>query len=158
MLVEEAPSISAGRARRHLYTRRGPSKAYRLLDRVLRRALGVGLEQAYLTSLVKCPAPGMGEPREDQLSACRPFLDEEQRMVAPRLLIALGRNVSRRLVDPGISSIGRGRGVLVRRLDGVLVVSTYHPAYALGRGLEEEMVEDLARAARELGAASGQTG
>jgi uracil-DNA glycosylase family 4 len=158
MLVEEAPSMSAGKVRRHFYTRRGPSKTYRLLDRVLMKALGVGLDQAYVTSLVKCPAPGRGEPREEQLSACRPFLAEEQEMVAPRLLIALGRNVSRRLVDPGISTIGRGRGVLLRRLDGVLVVSTYHPSYALRRGLEDEMVEDLSRAARELTAASGPRG
>jgi len=126
-------------------------QAGRLLDNML---AAVGCERGrdtYIANVVKCRPPGNRNPTPEESSACAPFLDRQIELVAPRLIVALGRIAAMRLLgtDASIASL-RGK---VHRHKGIPVVVTYHPAYLL-RSLPEKAKawEDLVLARRTLAA------
>ena len=126
-------------------------QAGRLLDNML---AAIGCERGrdtYIANVVKCRPPGNRNPTPEESSACAPFLDRQIELVAPRLIVALGRIAAMRLLatDASIASL-RGK---VHRHKGIPVVVTYHPAYLL-RSLPEKAKawEDLLLARRTLAA------
>lgn len=126
-------------------------QAGRLLDNML---AAIGCERGrdtYIANVVKCRPPGNRNPTPEESAACAPFLDRQIELVAPRLIVALGRIAAMRLLatDASIASL-RGK---VHRHKGVPVVVTYHPAYLL-RSLPEKAKawEDLLLARRTLAA------
>jgi DNA polymerase len=104
-------------------------QAGRLLDNML---AALGLERGstvYIANAVKCRPPHNRTPEAAEIGACLPYLERQIELVAPRLLLALGRPAAQALLNTEIS-ISRARG---RSFDyrGIPVVVTYHPAYLL---------------------------
>lgn len=159
MVVSSFPTRGACRHRRHFASSRGGTSASgRLLDSALRKALGVGLDDVYITSLIKCPLPPRsGRLRSELLEDCWFHLETELRSVRPKAIITLGNDASHELI-PGFRQIGLHRGRPTIRLDGSVVVPTYHPSYAVRFGRRREVEEDLAMLASSMRAAwpSGQ--
>ena len=127
-------------------------QAGKLLDSMLAAA---GLKRgrdAYIANVVKCRPPGNRTPTPDESAACAAFLDRQVELVAPRLIVALGKTAAIRLLgtEASLASL-RGR---VHRYKGTPLVVTYHPAYLL-RSLPEKARawEDLLFARRTLTAA-----
>ncbi|RSS84119.1 UdgX family uracil-DNA binding protein [Streptomyces sp. WAC06614] len=140
---------------------------------LLRRALaeaGLDMDGAYVTNAVKHfkyvwqPAGGGKRrihkpPSLRELSACRPWLTAELRLVDPELVVALGATAGKALWGPGFR-VGERRGMLVPLPDlgdGPLHgqgLATIHPSAVL-RGTDREalyqgLVEDLRAAGRAL--------
>ncbi len=65
----------------------GPSG--KIFDELLEEA-GVCREQVYLTNLIKCMLPKARRPSRRHLEACGRWLEEEIRLLQPRILIPLG--------------------------------------------------------------------
>ncbi len=65
----------------------GPSGL--LFDQLLRGA-GVRREDFYLTNLIKCMLPHARRPSRAQWDACTPWLEQEIRLVRPRVVVPLG--------------------------------------------------------------------
>lgn len=131
-------------------------QAGRLLDAMLD---SVGLSRqntVYIANAVKCRPPGNRTPQPDEMAACRPFLERQIALVAPRLLIAMGRPAAQTLLggEPRISA-SRGK---VFRYESVPVVVTYHPAYLL-RNLPDKSKawEDLCFAQDEMARQKAKT-
>ena len=127
-------------------------QAGRLLDNML-AAIGCRRgEDAYIANVVKCRPPGNRTPTAEEAAACAPFLDRQIELVAPKLIVALGKSAVVRLLntDAAVASL-RGK---VHDYRGVPVVVTYHPAYLL-RSLPEKAKawEDLLFARATLRAA-----
>jgi len=104
-------------------------QAGRLLDSML-AAIGMRRgENVYIANVLKCRPPGNRTPEPMEAEACRPYLDRQIALIAPRLIVALGRSAATTLLnlDATIASL-RGR---VHRYRGVPLVVTYHPAYLL---------------------------
>lgn len=104
-------------------------QAGRLLDNML-AALGLGRRRGvYIANVLKCRPPNNRTPEPAEVAACRPYLERQIELVAPKLVVALGRSAASTLlgVDASIASL-RGR---VHRLHGRPLVVTYHPAYLL---------------------------
>jgi uracil-DNA glycosylase len=127
-------------------------QAGRLLDNML---AAIGCERgrdAYIANVVKCRPPGNRTPTAEESAACAPFLDRQIELVAPRLIVALGKTAVIRLLgtEASVASL-RGK---VHRYKGIPLVVTYHPAYLL-RSLPEKAKawEDLVFARRTLQAA-----
>ncbi|MEW2413001.1 UdgX family uracil-DNA binding protein [Streptomyces sp. NPDC046866] len=140
---------------------------------LLRRALddaGLDIDAAYVTNAVKhfkFVRPSGGgkrrihkQPTLRELSACRPWLAAELRLVDPDLVVALGATAGRALWGSGFR-VGERRGLLVPLPtldDGALHgqgLATIHPSAVL-RGEDREalyqgLVSDLRTAARALG-------
>jgi len=131
-------------------------QAGKLLDNML-AALGLSRDRCvYIANVLKCRPPSNRTPEPLEIEACRPYLDRQIALLAPKLVVALGKSAATTLlnVDASIASL-RGR---VHRYQGVPLIVTYHPAYLL-RNLADKAKawEDLLLARRTFTAAGGRT-
>ena len=128
-------------------------QAGRLLDNMLS---AIGCERGrdtYIANVVKCRPPGNRNPTPEESAACAPFLDRQIELVAPRLIVVLGRIAAMRLLQTE-ASIASLRGKVHRHKD-IPVVVTYHPAYLLRTPVDKAKAwEDLLLARRTLAAAT----
>jgi len=126
-------------------------QAGRLLDSML-AAIGLARgRDAYIANVVKCRPPGNRTPTLEEAAACAAFLDRQIELIAPKLIVALGKTAASRLLQTE-ASLGSLRGRM-HEYRGTPLVVTYHPAYLL-RSLPEKAKawEDLLFARRMLGA------
>ena len=118
----------------------------KLLDRLIGEELGIDRSQCYIANVVKCRPPGNRDPRPTEIEACRPYLERQVELIAPRVVVTLGNFATRLLLETseGISRL-RGRAY---PFAGGHLVPTYHPAAVLRSGgeLAAEMRADLVRA------------
>ncbi len=124
-----------------------------LLDRLLLEELGVARSAVYIANVVKCRPPGNRDPKPEEIAACRPWLDLQLDLIAPRVILTLG-NFAMKLMLGTTDGIRRVRGqVYPSGRPGTVIVPTYHPAAALRGGGEvlAEMRADFVRAKEVLG-------
>jgi DNA polymerase len=123
--------------------------AGQLLDNML-VALGIArTENVYIANVLKCRPPNNRTPEPAEALACAPYLDRQIELIAPRLIVALGRSAAGRLLntDAPVSSL-RNR---VHRYRGTPLIVTYHPAYLLRTPADKAKAwEDLLFARRTL--------
>ena len=102
--------------------------AGKLLDQLLG---GIGLSRAdvFITNILKCRPPGNRDPQPSEVEACSPYLEQQQRLIKPEVVLLLGRHALARLL-PGYESISRVHGKVIVK-DGVTYIPIYHPAAAL---------------------------
>lgn len=107
-------------------------RAGRLLTRLIE---GIGLRRAdvYIANVVKCRPPGNRDPLPSEIDTCRPYLEEQLRFVAPRVVVTLGNFATKLLLQTkeGITRL-RGRELPFR--DGLVLVPALHPAAVLRNG------------------------
>jgi uracil-DNA glycosylase family 4 len=123
--------------------------AGQLLDNMLAALRLSRAADVFIANVLKCRPPNNRAPTALEVDACRPYLDRQVRLVAPRLIVALGRSASCTLldVDAAVASL-RNR---VHRYRGTPLVVTYHPAYLLRNPADKAKAwEDLLFARRTL--------
>ncbi len=143
MVVGEAPGAGEDRAGRPFVGRAGT-----LLGQLLDEA-GLDRGAVYVTNVVKARPPGNRDPKPAEVAHWMPVLEQELALVAPRLVVPLGRHALAHFApDAKVSEVhgtvvtGRGRAVF----------PWYHPAAALHRPpLRETLFEDARRLAQALG-------
>jgi DNA polymerase len=126
--------------------------AGQLLDNML-GALGLERSQnVYIANVLKCRPPNNRTPEPGEARACAPYLDRQIELIAPRLIVALGRSAAGRLLDTDASVASlRNR---VHRYRNTPLVVTYHPAYLLRTPADKSKAwEDLLFARQTLRAA-----
>lgn len=127
-----------------------------LLDRLLWEELGITRQRVYIANVVKCRPPGNRDPLPEEIAACRPWLEQQIDLIAPRVIVTLGNFAARLLLDTtaGIKSL-RGRPYPYRK---AVVVPTYHPSFVLRAGSAGEPMAgiraDLVRAKELLAVAA----
>ena len=100
-----------------------------LLDKYL---YAIGLDRhtnAYIGNIVKCRPPQNRDPLPEESQACMPWLQEQIRLIGPRIIVCLGRVAAKQLIDPGFA-ITKDHGRFFER-EGRLLMATYHPAALL---------------------------
>ena len=125
-------------------------RAGRLLNSML-RAVGMPRETVYIANLLKCRPPGNRDPAPEEVRCCQPYLQRQIGLLAPRLLLAVGRIAAQNLLATD-TPIGKLRGS-VHRLgpQRTPLVVTYHPAYLLRSPTEKRKAwTDLRLARAEL--------
>ncbi|HEY3171683.1 MAG TPA: uracil-DNA glycosylase [Thermoanaerobaculia bacterium] len=102
--------------------------AGQLLTKII-EAMGTTRDDVYIVNTVKCRPPENRNPEPDEVAACRPFLEEQIRLVAPRVIVTLGTFAAQAILgtDEPISQL-RGRWHLAH---GAEVMPTYHPAFLM---------------------------
>ena len=145
VFVGEAPGAAEDREGLPFVGRSG-----RQLDDAIREA-GVAETEYGIVNLIKCRPPENRFPPASG-TACRPFLDRQLALLAPRLLVSLGAHALAAL-DPEAPTITRCAGQLRRVADRPLL-PLLHPAAALHNPtLRTRWRTDLAalgRAVRQL--------
>lgn len=103
-------------------------KAGQLLNRILVKA-GLKREEIYICNILKCRPPNNRKPQAEECRNCRPFLDRQLDLLAPKVILCLGGVAANNLLGNTIG-ITRLRGQLYD-YNGIPVVCTYHPSYLL---------------------------
>jgi DNA polymerase len=122
--------------------------AGQLLDRMI-DAMGFDRDQVYICNVVKCRPPENRTPLADEAASCATFLVPQVELVAPKVIVALGRCAAENLGVAPATGPWRGRWGDFR---GVPVLPTYHPAYLLRSPEYKRVVwEDLQLVLARLG-------
>jgi DNA polymerase len=103
---------------------------------------GVAREDVYIANVIKCRPPGNRDPLPDEIEACKPWLDEQLRLIRPAVVVTLGNFATRFVLQQQIS-ISKVRGQRFR-IDGRTVIPTFHPAAILhGGGMASKQMQAL---------------
>ena len=141
MVVGEAPGRFEDEQGRPFVGRAG-----KLLDEVLAEA-GLARDAVFITNVVKARPPGNRDPTKAEVAHWMPVLEQQLALVAPRVVVPLGRHALAHFA-PG-AKIGEVHGRPISE-HGRELFPLYHPAAALrSTKLRETLFAD-ARALGEL--------
>ena len=141
LVIGEAPGAEEDRRGEPFVGRAG-----QLLDAML-AAVGRSRESVFIANVLKCRPPNNRDPRAEEADACRPYLARQIELLAPKLILAVGRIAAQQLLEVN-TPIGKLRG-RVHEAMGVPLVVTYHPAYLLRSPADKARAwEDLLLACR----------
>ncbi|NOY67353.1 MAG: uracil-DNA glycosylase [Gammaproteobacteria bacterium] len=138
MLIGEAPGAEEDRQGEPFIGQAG-----QLLNQML-LAIGFKREHVYITNILKCRPPNNRDPETKEINSCESYLHRQITLVAPELVVALGRVAAQSLLKSS-TKLGDLRGQL-HQVQGlsIPVLVTYHPAYLLKNPLEKRKAwEDL---------------
>jgi uracil-DNA glycosylase len=134
LLVGEAPGASEDKQGRPFVGRSG-----KLLDELLGEA-GLVRDDVFITNVVKARPPGNRDPKADEVAHYLPWLEQQLALIAPSVIIPVGRHALAHFA-PG-KKISQVHGTLVVERDRRLV-PWLHPAAALrNQELRKTLVQD----------------
>lgn len=126
MLIGEGPGANEDKQGRPFIGRGG-----RLLDSLLAEA-GVERADVFITNVVACRPPGNRTPRPAEVRAHAPWLEEQIRLVAPRVIVTLGRAALTYFLPKEKITLVHGVAWKQERHGKELwILPTFHPAAAL---------------------------
>lgn len=125
MLVGEGPGEQEDLTGRPFV---GP--AGQLLDKIL-ASVGFKREEVYITNIVKCRPPGNRVPTELEMAECSPILQEQIRLIRPKVIGMLGNVPKSFFLGKTAPGITRCLGQYYDWKDGIQLVALYHPSYLL---------------------------
>jgi uracil-DNA glycosylase len=137
MFVGEAPGKSEDEQGRPFVGRAG-----QLLDEVLAEA-GLARSDVFITNVVKARPPGNRDPTRAEVEHWMPVLEQQLALVAPRLVVPLGRHALAHFAPGARLSESHGRLLYARER---ALFPMYHPAAGLrATGVRETLFEDARR-------------
>ena len=126
----EAPGFDEDRSGRPFVGRAGE-----LLSAMIEKGLRMRREDVFILNTLKCRPPGNRDPAPEESAACRPHLEEQMRVLAPRVIVTLGNAAARAILGTSLGITRLRRQVhasgQVPEAFGAQVVPTLHPAYLL---------------------------
>ena len=122
MFIGEGPGFYEDRDGRPFVGQAG-----RLLDELL-QSIDLDRQDVYITNMIKCRAPNNRDPLPGEIQSCGPYLDEQIGMIAPRIIVTLGRYSFGKFFPAQTISKARGRP---QAWNGLVIYPIYHPAAAL---------------------------
>ena len=103
-------------------------RAGQLLTKII-EAMGMKREDVWICNVLKCRPPNNRNPEPDEVASCMPFLEEQIRLISPKVIVTLGTFAAQAVLETD-EPIGRMRGRW-RTARGVRVMPTFHPAFLL---------------------------
>ena len=123
MLIGEAPGEREDETGFPFVGRAGDLLTESLLEMKITRS------EVYIANCVKCRPPENRQPEDDEVLACRPFLEMQILSIQPKIIVAFGKYAAQWLLGE-IPSISKVRGRVWRSRYGS-VIPTFHPAHIL---------------------------
>lgn len=125
-------------------------RAGQLLTKII-EAMGKRREDVWICNVLKCRPPDNRNPETDEVASCMPFLEEQIRLVAPRVIVTLGTFAAQAVLGTD-EPIGRLRGRW-QSARGVRVMPTFHPAFLLrSPERKKDVWEDMKKVRDDLAA------
>ncbi len=129
-------------------------KAGQLLTKII-GAMGLSRDDVYICNVLKCRPPENRNPNPDEVAACDPHLRRQLEIIAPKVIVGLGKFGCESLLGRQIA-ITRMRGQW-QDYHGTPVMLTYHPSYLLRNpDAKKDVWEDMKEVMRRLGIRSRQ--
>ena len=99
-------------------------------------------ENVYIANIVKCRPPHNRDPEPEEQNACYGYLQEQMRLVDPKIIVCLGRIAAQKLISEEFR-ITRQHGTWTQKA-GIWYTAIYHPSALLRDGSKRpETFEDL---------------
>lgn len=137
MLIGEAPGREEDLEGKPFVGRSG-----RLLDHIL-AAIGLDRQSAYIANVIPWRPPGNRTPTPHETEICRPFIERQIELVAPRVIVTLGGPAAKVVLQTteGIMRL-RGKWMTHTTRSGVAIAAmpTLHPAYLLRNPAHKRLV------------------
>ncbi len=124
--------------------------AGKLLTRLIEK-MGFKREDVYIANIVKCRPPMNREPEDDEMNACKPFIEEQIKIINPKIIISLGRISAQSLLNTKIP-ISKLRGRFYQyfyQYMDIPLMPTFHPAYLLRNPKDKNLTWEDAQAVLE---------
>jgi uracil-DNA glycosylase family 4 len=132
----------------------------RLLDRML-AAIGVDRTTAYIANVIPWRPPGNRTPTPLETEICRPFIERQIELVAPKVLVTLG-GPSAKVLLHATEGVLRLRGNWKTHVTAsgaeIAAMPTLHPAYLLRNPAHKKLAwRDLLEVRAKLEALRGES-
>ncbi|MBX8827610.1 uracil-DNA glycosylase, partial [Ochrobactrum sp. SFR4] len=104
-----------------------------MLERIL-AAINLKREQVYLANTLPWRPPGNRPATPLELDLCRPFLDRQIELVAPKVIVALGDPAAKALTgsrEPIYKLRGNWHSLTTAGAQAVAIMPSLHPDYLL---------------------------
>jgi len=125
LIIGEAPGADEDKQGEPFVGRAG-----QLLNAML-QAIGFKREEVFIANILKCRPPDNRDPQSEEALCCEPFLMRQVDLVAPKVILAVGRVAAHNLLKTD-EAVGRLRGRVHRfGNNAVPLIVSYHPAYLL---------------------------
>jgi uracil-DNA glycosylase len=116
--------------------------AGKFLDEML-ASISLKREDIYITNIVKYRPPNNRDPLPEEKVAFLPYLQEQLEVIAPKIVITLGRHSMDSLLPGLVISKVHGQP---KRYKGQVYLPLFHPAAALyNGGLRQTLLDDFAK-------------
>lgn len=130
-------------------------RAGRFLDELLKLA-NLRREKIYITNVIKCRPPDNRTPKKEEVEKCRTWLEEQIKILKPKLIITLGcsalnwffPNLKISKVHGQILKISKNKFSTFNFK--FLIFSTFHPAAAFRRGNLRQVLKNDFKKLRNL--------
>lgn len=125
-------------------------RAGQLLTEIITKGMRLRRADVYIANVIKCRPPGNRNPEPDEVESCEPFLIRQLELIAPEVVVALGKFAAQTLLrsKTPITQL-RGRWFDYR---GIKLMPTFHPAYLLRNPAEKRVVwQDIQQVMQVLG-------
>ncbi len=118
--------------------------AGKLLDELIKIA-GFERKDVFITNIVKCRPPNNRDPLPEEIKICWPYLEEQIKIIKPKLIITLGRHAMYKFL-PERLKISRDHGKVFKMIEkktgkSQFYYPVYHPAAALYHGSLRTILE-----------------
>ncbi|MFB6212818.1 MAG: uracil-DNA glycosylase [Candidatus Magasanikbacteria bacterium] len=130
MFIGEAPGYHENKQGRPFV-----GKAGQWMNEVLEDDLGWQREDVYITNIVKRRPPSNRDPTEEEISAYKPYLTKQIKIIDPPVITPLGRFAMNYFIPNKKISKNQGK---IFWLKDKIVFPIYHPAAALRSGSVKE--------------------
>lgn len=113
-----------------------------LLDRIL-AAIGLDRRSAYIANVIPWRPPGNRAPTPQETEICRPFIERQIELVAPKVLVTLGGSSVKTLLNTteGVMRLrGNWKSYPVAPGTAIPTMPTLHPAYLLRNPAHKKFV------------------
>ncbi|WP_120497727.1 uracil-DNA glycosylase [Kiloniella sp. EL199] len=94
------------------------------------KSIGLNIEDVYLSTCVFWRPPGDKKPTANDLACCKPFIDRQIELVAPKALVLMGESTLRGFIDPDASLLRqRGKWIEYSKPTGdtIPAIATFAP-------------------------------
>ncbi len=109
-------------------------------------SIGMKRENIYITNIVKYRPPNNRDPLPEEKDACKDWLHEELNIIAPKLIVFLGRHSMNHFFPDLKISDAHGK-LIIKKFAGInthYFLPLYHPAAALyNGGMRAELMKDF---------------
>jgi uracil-DNA glycosylase len=130
-------------------------RAGQLLTEIITKGMRLARSDVYIANVIKCRPPGNRNPEPDEVASCEPFLVRQIELIAPEVIVALGKFAVQTLLRTK-TPITQLRG---RWFDyhGTPLMPTFHPAYLLRNPADKRLVwQDIRQVMERLGLPGGK--
>ena len=117
-------------------------RAGQLLTKIIESTQTWKRDEVFICNVLKCRPPGNRTPLPEEVDQCRPYLEEQIRIVRPKLIVALGASAAQALLKTK-DAVGKLRNKW-HDLEGIPLRVTYHPAALLRfEGYKKDVWADM---------------